>query len=608
MRHLNIIIVFFIVIALASCNSCNNKNENIDFVKEYPDADAVYLSIVKEYTLNEDGSILYKYSHRLKFLTYLSFNRLYGESFVLYNPEYQSLNITKAETKMANGKIVPSPENAFNEVLPYDATNAPDYNHLREMVITHTGLELGAEVSFEYEILSNKDFAPALMGYESFVTSSPTRELTIIINIPKDKNLNFKIINDSNLVTETENDKYKTYKIIASNLPAYSKESHISDYSYPGISFSTIYNEGIQKYFNGLDAFKYQSTEKINNYISDLKINNTELNKAIEIQDYVVNNINNYHVSIEQAAYRVRTPEQVWQSNGGTGIEKTVLLNTILKQAGYNCKIVFVMPDHIFDNQIGNIKLLDEKYIELCIGDELFYLSAVESNKKNPDFNNDRKMFFPVDENLLHRPTGRAEMQIISVQGNLEINDINLKGKLSTTFSTKFKPDKDLEKNKNLLPLLIQGVTVRLVDFSLNENNQFIVDYNIEQQPVLTKQANYFFLSFPYSPSGISSWQIDYLNYDRTLPVSLPFMLNESYSYKIKLPSDAIMVSKDTTISINNSIGSIEMSLKKENEYCQIYRSISIKTNKIEVNQYAEFRELMNCWNNKRLKELIFKQ
>ena len=123
-----------IVILLISCKQNITQND-------YPDADAVYLNMTKEYTLNPDGSMDYHYSHQLKLFSYYAFNSRYGETFIVYNPKFQSLKVNKSVTVKENGENIPAPANALNEVLPGFASNAPYYNCLREMVVSHTGLE-----------------------------------------------------------------------------------------------------------------------------------------------------------------------------------------------------------------------------------------------------------------------------------------------------------------------------------------------------------------------------------------------------------------------------------------------------------------------------------
>ena len=106
-----------------------------------PSSDAQYISLLREYTLNADGSMDYRYVKEQKLITYRAFHSLYGETFVTYNPSFQKLTVNKCFTVMADGKTVETPSNAFNEILPSFAAGAPPFNQLRDLVITHTGLE-----------------------------------------------------------------------------------------------------------------------------------------------------------------------------------------------------------------------------------------------------------------------------------------------------------------------------------------------------------------------------------------------------------------------------------------------------------------------------------
>ena len=78
----------------------------------------------------------------------LSMNSTYGESFIVYNPDFQTLKIHSSYTRQKDGTIVKTPDNAFVEVLPRFAADAPAYNQLKEMVVVHTGLELGATITW----------------------------------------------------------------------------------------------------------------------------------------------------------------------------------------------------------------------------------------------------------------------------------------------------------------------------------------------------------------------------------------------------------------------------------------------------------------------------
>ena len=117
-------------------------------------ADAVFLDVQETYTLEEDGSMVYRHEHRLRYLTPYAFSRVLGEDFIVFNPAYQELEILRAVTTMADGREIACTDNAKNEVLPGFCRDAPPYMHLREMVVTHLGLERNAVVHLIYEIRS----------------------------------------------------------------------------------------------------------------------------------------------------------------------------------------------------------------------------------------------------------------------------------------------------------------------------------------------------------------------------------------------------------------------------------------------------------------------
>ena len=157
--------------------------------------DAYYVKLVREYTLNSDGSMDYRFIKQQKLLSYRAFQSLYGETFITYDPRVQKLKINDVYTTMADGKKIKAPENAFNEVLPAVASNAPAYNVLREMVITHTGLERNATINLDYQLHTEKGNAPCLMGNELLAENEPVKNLELRVRIPAGKVLYHKMIN-----------------------------------------------------------------------------------------------------------------------------------------------------------------------------------------------------------------------------------------------------------------------------------------------------------------------------------------------------------------------------------------------------------------------------
>ena len=178
--------------------------------------DAVYHKIHKTYTLNPDGTYVYEYAHQLKYNSYFAFHRLYGETFVVYDPKFQEVEVLQCKTTMADGKVIHAPQNAFNEVLPSFAKSSGTYNHLRELVITHTGLEVGAVVDLSYKINYKENPMGFFAGMEKLSYSSPVNELVITFNIPAETTISFSGNVGERIINE--NDDVRSYVFIYKNL------------------------------------------------------------------------------------------------------------------------------------------------------------------------------------------------------------------------------------------------------------------------------------------------------------------------------------------------------------------------------------------------------
>ena len=148
-------------------------------------SEAEYKKLAKTWTLNADGSQKFRYKMELTLFTHTAMNGTYGESFIVYNPQYQELKINSSYTKQKDGTIIKTPDNAFVEVLPRNAADAPAYNHLKEMVVVHTGLELGATIYLDYTVTSKPGYLPEVDIFEELLQSSPVKEYTLTIVTPE---------------------------------------------------------------------------------------------------------------------------------------------------------------------------------------------------------------------------------------------------------------------------------------------------------------------------------------------------------------------------------------------------------------------------------------
>ena len=288
--------------------------------------DAWYISMTKEYTLNPDGSIDYRYIKKQKLLTYRAFHNLYGETFINYNPTFQNLKINEVYTVMADGKKIAAPRNSFNEVLPSYAASAPAFNSLREMVITHTGLERNATINLDYQVHTEKGAFPAMMGNELLAETEPVKSLEIRVRVPLGQSFYYHLFNGDNQPEKSSDGMFQIYSWKLSDLTAISAEEaqQGTNERYKRLIFSTSENrEAVFSFLTSQPAFRFEMTDtmkkEVNTPVSE---NGDKFELALKIQEMVVSDLRLYPIPLRAALYQCRTPEQTWNSNGGTAVEK----------------------------------------------------------------------------------------------------------------------------------------------------------------------------------------------------------------------------------------------------------------------------------------------
>lgn len=315
--------------------------------------EARFGKLSKTYTLHADGSQELRVQKELTLYTHAAMNSLYGETFIVYDPHYQQLEIHDSYTRQKDGTIVRTPANAFVEVLPSAAANAPAYNRLKEMVMVHTGLELGATICLDYSIKSQAGYLPELDICCPIKELSPIDEFTFRIEVPEGKTLHYELLNASARPTEANKDGMKsvTWKL---------KNVEPRPYSYPSLRSSlglvqqaasgmmpVLVASTWTNYADALKAFTRQFVSGdrtvVESKLSELKQaaqkDSTDLRTAIATYMDRLYRSNQCKVSLGEAGYRLRPASEVIRSAYGTQAELANLDAALQQAAGLKAEV-----------------------------------------------------------------------------------------------------------------------------------------------------------------------------------------------------------------------------------------------------------------------------
>ncbi len=300
--------------------------------------EAEFGKLKKTYTLHADGSQEVRVYKELTLFTHTAMNGFYGESFIVYDPAYQELKIHESYTRQKNGNMILTPENAFVECLPRAAAGAPAYNGLKEMVVVHTGLELGATICLDYSIITRAGHLPALDICEQVEERSPIREYSISITVPESKPFHYILANGKETPAVQTEGGNKTISWFLTDVPAYYPTE--SDAMLAGNVRVVLANT----YASAADALKVlrsQFTAATHPEVVALAKTLTEGKSGNEREAALkayVDGLGNSRLDLATTGYRIRPAAEVIRTAYGTEAEKLNLLTGLMKAVGMSAE------------------------------------------------------------------------------------------------------------------------------------------------------------------------------------------------------------------------------------------------------------------------------
>lgn len=558
-----------------------------------PKSDAEFILLNKAYKINPDGSYEVRCVKQLKLHTHLAFNSLYGETFIVYNPKYQDLSFNHCYTIQADGKKVEAPSNAFNEVLPAFAADAPYYNHLREMVVTHTGLELGATIYLDYTLRTKAGYTSGLMANDELQEMSPINQYVISVEYPSNATLVYNQYNCSKPETSATNGTTKLVWTLK-NIPARSLEVfQPSDHRQaPRVAFTTLTGDKLIDLINNQFTSANATIEK---KVTDLIANiSDETEKTKAITNFVINNIATVNIPLIYNAYKLRPVNEVYSSAYGTPIEKTALLTAMLKAAGIKATPVATTPEWTGEGAMAGYNYAIEGFWLEGANEFPVLLGYSPSNYKYVSPLRLEPIMWNDQGKVCYTISSYTE-PISTIMNNVDIN-------YTYTISSNLKNDAEPKFE------MTKSGTVD-VKTTTNSNINIKSEKQTEAQPLTSNSNNgYYTINLPTSELGVDAWHMNMLSAEpRTTLFEIPQPINESYTYTCVLPNNMKVLNKQTDISINNAAGKVIITITPNNNSVTVKRSITLNNKITEPKNYMALKELMDVWSTSNYRIIVVK-
>lgn len=569
-----------------------------------PEAD--FRKIIKEYTFRNDGEVEITYYKELKINTQIAFNRLYGETFVIYNPVFQKLKIDTSYTIQSDGTAIITPPNAFNEVLPADAANAPAYNHLKEMVITHTGLETGATIFLKYTLHSKPDYYNEIDIDDILQETSPVKEYVVIINVPARQTLNYILTGYNASPAISEKNGIKQYRWTLKNIPAASREPYLPQAlnNVPRLTATSYSSQA-----GPLEALKESFSSPLNEigefFTRELvKSDKTIKGKMMTIQKYVADQVANCPVPPENTGYKMRSPYEILRSSYGTEAEKTLLLFNMLKVINTDPELVVVYPGTM-KKAVKGLKPISGLKVKVNDNDGTpLFLSATTYPSGTPELRGERDESWLVSEQGIRLLSVIGSLGEISYKANIKIDTLRAITSATMRLSGGLVPVMELKETETYLKKLTgpAGKTI-ISQINSTETHNARLYFSAEQR--LNPQHSYIIYKLPGINEGLNTWNINMLNTSRENIFEIPYPVKEVYEYELKLAPGIKIKTNDCNVEISRSIGSVRISIKQNGDIVKIYRELKLNKSLITPSEYPDFRKIVNTWMNPNTNQLI---
>ena len=548
-------------------------------------SEADFLLLQKDYVLYPDGSSDMRCRQKVKYNTHFSFNRLYGETFIVYHPQRQRLTINESYTVQAGGNKTVTPPNAFNEVLPRFATGAPAHSHLREMVVTHTGLEIGATAYLDYTLHTEAGYMPELDRCLALQEESPVREYRVTVTAPDAKKLAYQLHGAKQNPKITRKDGVTRYEWIFKNVPASSRELYQPEdrRNVPHLIFSTWTSQqaALQWLAGQMNSGDVGEIQAVFGKIPVREKDESDpIYRLTNAYRYLTDNIACTPVPAEHAGYRFRDAAQVVRQAYGTAGEKAALLLAIARDLGIDAHPVAVYPSFV-DGSAGSLHAIVDIAVAVEAGENSFIISPVQYSGKCLSVSRPNWRYVSMTGNNAETVAQKCSRMVLYMDMVANPQQIKTSG---YSFAT-------------------AGDCAPADDTQAEDPER----YKAGSLPV-TGNDEYFGFTLPEAPGGANSWALPYLAAQRATALEIPYPVVESYSYTVWAQADFELINREITVEKRNSLGAVSIQFEKRAlNYYRVTRSLNLRKSIITPAEYGAFMELMSAWRNPDFRTVMFK-
>jgi hypothetical protein len=340
-----------------------------------------------------------------------------------------------------------------------------------------------------------------------------------------------------------------------------------------------------------------------------------DLDKILALQALVIDEVKLADIPLAYTGYKVRSPNEVWQSANANPLEKAILLSRMLVAVGINAYPVATVPNGWFSSEMGNPAAFDGYLVQVNPKKTgRIYLSVTQKQAQNYIYDLLDKTMILLDPAMESMRTfqEKPETNLLKMDANLTVSaDKKISGSIELRAEGIVNPYFKLYKDSSYVKTMFSGDIPssqmdKPVINSLSELKTSAV-INIQPAALKTDYQGYIFIDLPRFKTGFDSWNLPQFMGTGNIPVKLDHHLWENYSYNIEIPTGFSMFTPPVDLTFKNVLGDLHISISQKGNVITVKRSWEHSHDVITSENMDEFKEMIRAWENASWRRIVLK-
>lgn len=543
----------------------------------------------------------------------------------LYSSASQYHEIEKAEVIKKNGNKIEAEKEEDSES--------------GSISLVFTNLEPGDMIYYAYKT-KHYNMGNLLKHLEDnfmFSSSMPYTYRSYSLLTPKDFEINYKMLNSDLKADIKTEDEFKIYTWRMDEQESVEGEAYMPNiYKFGKIlHISTIKDwDYISKWYSDISKTKAKSDIETKDVIKEIFPKSKPQSKIEQVKaiySYIVNNIRYSSVSFRQSGLIPQKAASVINTKLGDCKDVSTLFVALCKEIGIEANLVlvntnsngfyFVLPSTDFDHCIARC-IIDgqEHYIELTT--DMISFGTISNDLLEAqclNISDDTKNKFDLIQLKPRSDQSNLVRRYTTVSFNdkldIKINRHNVKYGIEGAYTRKSYRDigedtrrKNIEQN-----LGDEYNNSRLISYSFDKTLNMLEDsvnqfYEFEAKNPFSKFKELYIIKMPWTDYEKPNNALN--DSKRIFPISLRYLFGQSETEEnlvIKFPTGKKLEEVPANVTISNEFAEYSITYKVENNELKCVRKFKLKSDIVELDKIAKFKEFYETIVSNDSQQIAFK-